>query len=283
MIPVQVSAPPTTRRPIVTIGLVAVFVVVFMHTLRLDQAPPVPYCTDLTESARALRASASTLQGFVCRWGAIPDDLHEGRGLDTLVTSVFVHTAWLHLVFNLTFLGAFAPRVEEDLGPLGLLGVFLGSAVLSGAAHVLLAPNLTVPSIGASGGVAGVLGAHLLLAPRAQVRVLIGPVPVRLPTWFILALWAAPQLLLTAVILRRAEYPGGVSYEAHAVGFLLGLLVASAVLLVRPDLRRWRLPQQKRPGPRPSQQRTRDVLPGTTLTDEPELATPRRLGNAGNR
>jgi membrane associated rhomboid family serine protease len=269
VIPVQVSAAPTTRRPVVTIGLVAVLGFVFVHTLRLDQAPPVPYCTDLTESTRALRASASTLQGFVCRWGAIPDDLHESRGLNTLVTSVFVHTSWLHLVFNMAFLGAFAPRVEEDLGPLGLLGVFLGSAVLSGAAHVLLAPNLTVPSIGASGGVAGVLGAHLLLAPRAQVRVLIGPVPVRLPTWFILVLWAAPQLFLTAVILRRAEYPAGVSYEVHAVGFLLGLLVASAVLLVRPDLRRWRLPQQKR-RPRPSQQRTRDVLRGTTLTDDPD-------------
>lgn len=247
MIPIQVSAPPT-RRPVVTIGLVAVMVVVFVHALRLDHAPPAPYCTDLTESARALRASASTLQGFVCRWGAIPDDLHEGRGLATLVTSVFVHTSWLHLVFNLAFLGAFAPRVEEDLRPLGLLGVFLGSAVLGGAAHVLVAPNLTVPSIGASGGVAGVLGAHLLLAPRAQVRYLVGPVPVRLPAWLILVLWAAPQFFLAGVILRRAEYPGGVSYEVHAVGFLIGLLVAGTALLVRPDLRRWRLPQQERPG-----------------------------------
>lgn len=231
----------------VTVGLVAVMVVVFVHALLLDHAPPVPYCTDLTESPRALRASASTVQGFVCRWGAIPDSLHEGRGLATLVTSVFIHTSWLHLVFNLAFLGAFAPRVEEDLGHLGLFGVFLGSAVLGGAAHVLLVPNLTVPSIGASGGVAGVLGAHLLLAPLAQVRVLVGPVPVRLPTWFVLLLWVGPQLFLTGVVLRRAEYPAGVSYEVHVAGFLLGLLVAGAVLLARPDLRRSRLPQRKRP------------------------------------
>jgi membrane associated rhomboid family serine protease len=240
-----VSAPPTSRRPVVTIGLVAVLVVVFVHALRLDQAPPAPYCTDLTESARALRASASTLQGFVCRWGAIPDDLHEGRGLSTLVTSAFIHTSWLHLVFNLAFLGAFAPRVEEDFGPLGLFGVFLGSAVLGGTAHVLLVPNLTVPSIGASGGVAGVLGAHLLLAPLSRVRVLVGPIPVRLPSWFVLLLWVGPQLVLTGVVLRRAEYPLEMSYEVHAVGFLLGALVAGAVLLSRPDLRRWGLPQRE--------------------------------------
>jgi membrane associated rhomboid family serine protease len=245
VIPVQVSAPPTTRRPAVTAVLVAVLVVVFVHTLRLEHAPPAPYCTDLTESARALRASAHTLQGFICRWGAIPDDVHKGRSVYTLLTSVFVHTSWLHLLFNLAFLIAFAPRVEEDLGPLGLLGVFLGGAVVGGSVHVLLVPNLTVPSIGASGGVAAVLGAHLLLAPRAQVRVLVGPIPVRLPTWFVLVLWAGPQLLLTGVVLRRAEYPGGVSYEVHAAGFLLGLLVAGAVLLVRPDLRRWRPPHPR--------------------------------------
>jgi membrane associated rhomboid family serine protease len=240
------SAPPTARRPVVTVGLAVLLVVVFVHTLLLDRPPPVSYCTDLTESVEALRSSASTVQGFVCRWGSIPDDLHEGRGLSRLVTSVFIHTSWLHLVFNLAFLGAFAPRVEEDFGPLGLLGVFLGSAVLGGTAHVLLVPNLSVPSIGASGGVAGVLGAHLLLAPFAQVRVLVGPVPVRLPTWFVLLLWVGPQLFLTGLVLRRAEYPAAVSYEVHAVGFLVGLLVATAVLLARPDLRRWGHPQHQR-------------------------------------
>ncbi len=247
MIPIQVSSPATTRWPVVTVALVAVLVAIFVHALRLEHAPPVPYCTDLTESPQALRASASTVQGFVCRWGAIPDDLHEGRGLATLITSVFIHTSWLHLVFNLAFLGAFAPRVEEDLGHAGLLGVFLSSAVVGGVAHVLLVPNLTVPSIGASGGVAGVLGAHLLLAPLGQVRVLVGPVPVRLPTWFVLLLWVGPQVLLTALVLRRAEYQGGVSYEVHVIGFLLGLLLAGAVLLRRPDLRRWRLPAASAP------------------------------------
>ncbi len=247
MIPIQMASPPTVRRPVVTLGLVVVLVAVFVHASLLEHAPPLPYCTDLTESPQALRASASTVQGFVCRWGAIPDDLHEGRGLATLVTSVFIHTSWLHLLFNLAFLGAFAPRVEEDLGRTGLLGVFLGSAALGGIAHVLLVPNLTVPSIGASGGVAGVLGAHLLLAPLARVRVLVGPVPVRLPTWFALLLWVGPQLFLTAVVLRRAEYPAAVSYEVHVTGFLLGLLVAGAVLLRRPDLRRWRFPQHKPP------------------------------------
>ena len=240
MMPIGLSAPPTSRRPLVTASVVLVLLVVFAWTLLLRRAPPALFCSDLTESTQALRASADTLQGFTCCWGAVPDQLHRGRDLLTLLTSVFVHTGWLHLLFNVAFFVAFAPRVEEDLGPAGLLAVFLGTATVAGVVHVLLVPNQTDPSIGASGGVAGVLGAHLLLAPRAQLRVLIAVVPVRLPTWFAIGMWAGLQVAYTVVALRRAQYPVGVSYDVHAVGFVAGLAAVSVALWWRPGLRRWR-------------------------------------------
>lgn len=250
MIPLAVSAP-GSRRPVATALLGVMLGAVFVHTLRLRRALPAPYCSDLTESARALRASADTLQGFVCRWGAIPDQLHRGDAVQTLVTSTFVHTGWLHLLLNLVFLAAFAPRVEEDLGRVGVVALFVGSATVAGGVHVLLLPDLVLPSIGASGGVAGVLGAHLLLAGRAQVRVLVGPVPVRLPTWYVLALWAGLQSVGAYASLRRASGPGAVSYDVHVVGFVVGLAVAATALAARPHLRRWHAVREQRPLPEP--------------------------------
>ena len=216
-----------------------VILTVFVCTLLLRDAPPALFCSDLSESDRALRASDGTVQGLVCRAGAIPDELRHGRRLFTLLTSVFVHTGWWHVVPNVLFLASFGPRVEEDLHHLGLLLVFFGSAVLAGVAHVLVVPDLTAPSIGASGGVAGVLGAHLVLAPRAEVRVLAGPFPLVVPTWFALSLWAGLQVVYAAVALRRAEYPQGVSYEVHVVGFAVGLVAVAALTRLRPGLRGW--------------------------------------------
>jgi membrane associated rhomboid family serine protease len=233
MLPIGVSAPPRWHRPWMTAALSLACVAVFVRVLLLRDAPLAPYCTDLTESPQALQRAAGTVQLFVCQYGAIPDDVHKGHHLLGLVTAQFVHAGWFHLVSNLLFFIAFAPRVEEDLGSVGLLGLFLACGVVGGVAHVLVAPNLVSPAIGASGAVAGVMGAHLLLAKGARVRVLIGPVPMRLPSRFVIALWALLQVGYTAWSLSRAEYPGGTSYEVHAVGFAFGLAVVAAWLRVR--------------------------------------------------
>jgi membrane associated rhomboid family serine protease len=252
VLPLGVSAPPYRRRPYVTGGLVAALLAVFVHVLLLRDAPPALFCTDLTESPQALARSADTVQGFVCRWGTVPDELPRTGRWGTLVTALLVHTGWLHLLGNLAFLAAFAPRVEEDLGHGGLLALFVGCGAVSGWAHVLLDPNATTPTIGASGGVAGVLGAHLLLSRGASVRVLVGPVPMRLPSRFVISVWALLQLGYTAVLLRRADPSSAVAYEVHAVGFLLGVAVVSVLRLVRPGLGEWA-------GERP-RRRTRIVL-----------------------
>jgi membrane associated rhomboid family serine protease len=231
--------------------LAAALLGVFVHVLLLRDAPPALFCSDLTESAQAVARSDGTVQAFACRWGVIPDDLDDSGRWNTLATALFVHTGWLHLLGNLAFLVAFAPRVEEDLGHAGLGALFVGCGVVAGGAHVLLAPGQTAPSIGASGGVAGVLGAHLLLSRGATVRVLVGPVPMRLPSRFVIAVWALLQFAYTAVLLRRADSSSAVAYEVHAVGFLLGLAVVSVARLVRPGLGQWA-------GQRPSSVRRRD-------------------------
>jgi membrane associated rhomboid family serine protease len=237
--PIGVSAPPSRTRPWVTVGLVALAVAVFLRLLLLRDTPFPLFCSDLSESAEAVRRAAGTAPGFLCRYGAIPDELHEGRHLATLLTALFVHAGWFHLVTNMCFLAAFAPRVEEDLGHAGLLALFLGTGVGATAAHVLLVPDLVVPAVGASGAVAGVLGAHLVLAPRAVLRVLVGPVPVRLPSWFVIGLWAALQIAYTVVVLRQAEYPGGATYDVHVAGLLLGSASVGLAVLLLPGLRGW--------------------------------------------
>jgi membrane associated rhomboid family serine protease len=232
-----------------TASLTLVCVGVYLRVLLLRDAPLAPYCSDLSESRRALQRAGGTVQLFVCQYGAIPDELAKGRHLLTLFTALFVHASWFHLLANLLFLVAFAPRVEEDLGSSGLLALFVGSGLLGGLAHVLVAPDLVSPAIGASGAVAGVMGAHLLLAKGAQVRVLIGPVPMRLPSRFVIALWAVLQVGYAAWALSRAEYPGGTSYEVHAVGFAVGVVVVSVWLRLRrsADLT-WRPDVGPRPG-----------------------------------
>ena len=157
----------------------------------------------------------------------IPVEVRHGRGLATAISAVFVHQGLFHLVGNMLFLLAFAPRVEQDLGRGGLAGLYLVGGSLAGLTHVLAVPYETEPSVGASGAVAAVLGAHLVLAGRAELRVLILIVPVRLPTWFVITVWAGQQVVLAGLVLSRAQYPAGTSYEVHVAGFALGLLVGA--------------------------------------------------------
>ena len=233
MFPIGVSAPPTLRRPYVTMALVLACLAVFVRILLLDDAPLALYCSDLDESAEAVARAANTAQGFVCRYGGIPDELHTGRRPFTLVTALFVHAGWFHLLTNMLFLGSFGPRVEEELGHLGSLALFTTAGLLGGLAHVLAAPDQTDPAVGASGAVAGILGAHLLLVRGVKVRVLIGPVPMRLSSRFCIICWVSLQAAYAIWMVARDQYTGGTAYESHLAGFAVGLVVVGAVLFAR--------------------------------------------------
>jgi membrane associated rhomboid family serine protease len=150
----------------------------------------------------------------------------------TPVTSMFLHGGWLHLIGNMVFLWIFGNNVEDALGRGRYLLLYLGSGVAAALSQALSSPDDRVPMIGASGAIAGVLGAYLLLYPWAKVHVFLWIVIffriVTVPAWILLGLWFVMQLV--SGLTRPAGSPG-VAFWAHVGGFVSGLIL---VLLLRP-------------------------------------------------
>ena len=149
----------------------------------------------------------------------------------TVVTSMFLHGGWLHLAGNMLYLWIFADNIEDRMGHLRFLVFYLACGVAAAFAQAMPAPQSVVPMVGASGAISGVLGAYLLLFPRARVLVLVpfGFVlqVIRLPAVWVLGLWFLVQLLSS---LAAPEGEGGVAFRAHLGGFVAGLLLAPLLL-----------------------------------------------------
>jgi membrane associated rhomboid family serine protease len=142
------------------------------------------------------------------------------------VTSLFLHASWLHLLGNMLFLWVFGNNVEDRFGRLRYLLFYLACGVVATYGFALANPDSTEALIGASGAIAGVLGAYLILYPRARVWSLVPVllfIPLRLPAWLVLGLWFLLQWAYTA---GYAVSEGSVAYLAHVLGFLTGVLVA---------------------------------------------------------
>jgi membrane associated rhomboid family serine protease len=146
----------------------------------------------------------------------------------TLFTSMFMHGGLLHLGGNMLFLWIFGNNVEDSMGPLKFIAFYLIGGLAATALQVAIDPDATVPTIGASGAIAGVLGGYLILFPRARVITLVFIIffvtIVELPALWILAFWFVQQLLFGAFDLGAAGAEGGVAYFAHIGGFVFGLL-----------------------------------------------------------
>jgi membrane associated rhomboid family serine protease len=156
--------------------------------------------------------------------------------LATLVTSTFLHGGILHLAGNLLYLFIFGPAVEERFGTLRYLSFYFAAAIAAGIATVAMGPDSPVPVIGASGAIAGVLGAYFVIYPRGRITtilpLLVAWPMVEIPACFYLMFWFAAQLY--AGIMSGAQGPlvGGVAWWAHVGGFLFG--IAAGPLLLRP-------------------------------------------------
>lgn len=138
----------------------------------------------------------------------------------TLLTSLFLHGGFMHLIGNLLFLWVFGDNVEDAMGHRRFLAFFVVCGVIAGIAHALSDPSSQVPTIGASGAISGVLGAYLVLHPRVKIWVLAFVwLPLKLPAWVVLGLWALLQLANT--FLAGAEATG-VAWWAHIAGFAAG-------------------------------------------------------------
>ncbi|MFV0360611.1 rhomboid family intramembrane serine protease [Tropicimonas sp.] len=202
---------PSGRAPLVTYLLIAANVVVFLLTWPLMEDPRQLYT-------------------FYSHWALIPAD----PNLHSYVTSMFLHGGIMHLAGNMLFLYIFGDNMEDEMGHVGFLLFYLACGVGAGLVHVLLSPGSVIPTVGASGAIAGVLGGYVLLYPRARVDVLLILVVYfrvfTAPAWIVLGIWFAMQVF---GVLGSDPQAGGVAYAAHAGGFLIGVLLTVPVWLRR--------------------------------------------------
>ena len=172
------------------------------------------------------------LQGgdaFVNRWSAVPAHITAGRNWITVLTSMFMHAGWIHILGNMVFFWAFGPQIEDLMGPLGFLVFYLLGGVVAMLAQVYIQPASTIPNLGASCAIAAVMGAFLVTYPRDQIRTLliIGwfvRVTV-IPASILIGLWFLIQLFSQIGSVASVE-SGGVAYMAHVGGFVFGAVAA---------------------------------------------------------
>src|SRR5712691_13415603 len=110
---------------------------------------------------------------FVARWSLVPADIVAGRNWITILTSMFMHASWSHIIGNMVFLWAFGPEIEDAMGPTRYLVFYLVGGVVAMLAQVAVSPSSTVPNLGASGAIAAVMGAFLVTYPRDKIRTLL--------------------------------------------------------------------------------------------------------------
>jgi len=170
------------------------------------------------------------VDAFVRRWGLVPNDLRgsEGQGaLVTLLTSTFLHAGWLHLLSNLLYLTVFGLPVEHRVGSARFSLLYLVSAVVGSLSYLVAQPTSQTPAVGASGAIAGVIAAHLVLYPGATLGsvapVLFLSVVESTPTLLLLLLWLATQVFSSVASLTTST---GIAWWAHVGGFVAGLVLA---------------------------------------------------------
>lgn len=166
---------------------------------------------------------------FVRHWAVIPAQIDHGRHWITLVTGTFLHAGWLHILGNMVFLWAFGPVIEDAMGRMRYLVFYLTGGVVAMLAQVAGSPHSHVPCLGASGAIAAVMGAFLVLYPRDRIRSLVILLIffriAFIPASLLIGVWFLIQLLNAMGSVATVQ-GGGVAYLAHVGGFLFGVMMA---------------------------------------------------------
>lgn len=218
MIPIRDKAP-SGKFPIVTILLIVLNVLVFLMEVSLGE---------------------SELKGLFDTYGSIPyrlklaagGDLHQGIGFAvTLLTCMFLHGGWLHLIGNMWYLWIFGDNVEGKLGRVRFLMFYLLCGAAASLAHSIVHVDSRVPTVGASGAIAGVLGAYLMLYPKAKVLTWVPVIVVgyfiEFPAIVLLGLWFLMQLLNETLALAGPGEVQSVAWMAHIGGFVAGMALVN--------------------------------------------------------
>jgi rhomboid family protein len=195
----------TLNRPVVTILIIVANVLVFL--MELSGGEP-----------------------FVRQWALIPADIVAGHHWITILTSMFMHEGWLHIGGNMIFLWAFGPQIEDTMGRFRYLAFYLLCGLAASAGQIAAMSSSTIPNLGASGAIAGVMGAFIVTYPRDRIRTILfigffAPITV-LPAGLLIGIWFLMQLFSGVGSVAQAQSTGGVAYMAHVAGFIFGAVVA---------------------------------------------------------
>jgi membrane associated rhomboid family serine protease len=204
MIPIRDVIPARTA-PVMTIAIIVVNTLAFLFQVSLPRRE---------------------LQAFVREWGLVP----AAFGWTTVVSSMFLHGGWLHYLGNMWYLWIFGDNVEDRMGHLRFVAFYLLCGVAASLGHVAVSPSSTVPTIGASGAIAGVMGAYFVLFPRSRILTLVPIVFViqllEVPAIFFLGFWFVLQLFSgVGSIAASSASAGGVAFWAHVAGFVAGAVL----------------------------------------------------------
>ena len=202
MIPLSDASRRPVRFPIATVTIIAInFLVFFMELAGGDD--------------------------FINRWSLVPADIMAGHNLITILTAMFMHAGWEHILGNMVFLWAFAPAIEDVMGSLRFSTFYLLGGLAATFAQIIVDPTSTVPNLGASGAIASVMGVFLLTYPRDQIKTVLfvgwfGGVRF-VPAIALVGLWFLTQLFSEVGALASVQ-SDGVAYMAHIGGFLFGMI-----------------------------------------------------------
>jgi len=167
-------------------------------------------------------------EAFVVQWAAIPAQIVSGHHWITILTAMFMHGSWSHIIGNMIFLWAFSPEIEDAMGPARYLIFYLLGGLAATLAQVLADPHSTVPNLGASGAIAAVMGAFLVTYPRDRIKavlfILVFARITFIPAALLIGFWFLTQLFHAGAVAQVQT--GGVAYLAHVGGFVFGAATA---------------------------------------------------------
>ena len=222
---------PSGRTPYVVYALIAVNIAIFLLQL--------PYS-----------GNDRALAGFWGNFALYPAAVTQDGDYTGILTSMFLHAGWMHIGGNMLFLWIFGDNLEDQMGHVGFLIFYLACGILAALAHIYSAPGSTVPTVGASGAIAGVMGGYLLLFPRARVDVVVIIViffrVFTLPASVMLGIWFALQVFGG---FSTPAQGGGVAFWAHAGGFIAGIVLTLPVWLRRGGAGFWNRTHGQPPHP----------------------------------
>lgn len=231
MIPLR-DANPTRRTPAITLAIIATATIAFAYELGITET-----------------GGDDALGRFIQQWGAVPADVSAaiaagdwfGTASLGVLTSIFLHGGWLHLIGNMLYLWIFGNNIEDRFGRIGFILFYLAGGIAAALAQVAIDPTSEIPMIGASGAIAAVLGAYLVLFPRARVMSLVflgffyQLIEVR--AVIVLGFWFVLQLIDGLTSLGIPEAEGGIAFFAHIGGFVAGMAVGLVVRAASPPAR----------------------------------------------